>query len=138
MTEEDKAWLAGIFDLRGVISITRSRNIIGTVMLKLGSEQLRDRAVSLIQEEGIDCNTVQTIGKTFVINFTSTRGTALLQLILSHLKSTLQIRRAAVYVEVFPTSSKGKHMKVNRLDGYVKWLRLLKEENDDLISAIPR
>lgn len=135
MTEQDKHWLAGIFDSRGSINMSKSNNVTGVITFNFGCALLCDLAITSLDNAGIWCNPVTQVGKTFKLNFSSSTGTQLLTLLMPYLRSIDHIRRAEVFMSVFPETRKGKHMKIDRLEGYNLWLKLLNAEEQDSTRA---
>ncbi len=141
MHEDEKSWLAGLFDGRGSIAVSESGNVIGTVSINFTSEFVMSAACAMIESSGIECKRVGRVGKLFKLNFTSSRGAQLLEVLKPYMRNPVNIRRADVFIKLFPPGSEGKHMKIERMEGYADWLALMKfeyeiDERDNVMGKI--
>lgn len=128
MLETEKAWLAGLLDLRGCITVQQGNNINGLVTLKFNKLEMRDHAMKLLRGVGLTCHTPTISGNTHLLHFSAVNGTILLKLVLPYMINDQQKERGKLYAEIFNEASARKIMKNRRIEGHMRWLKLLRDE----------
>ncbi len=136
-SKEALAWVAGFFDGEGSVNVARyepTGSITGHMMITQKVVEPLEFMRAVLIAHGLEIRNVRCreSQNTYELAFSGPQGAEVLQLLLPYLRHPKQIRRAELYLKVFPPGSKGVRMREQRTNGYNEWL---KSRNTELLTV---
>lgn len=146
--ETDLAWVAGFFDGDGSMHIARSKDgtrYTGGVQISQRREPgLLWEVRSIMMAYGLEAPPVSfwRTSNIFHLNFSSTKGSKFLRLILPYIRNLHQRQRAEIFLEMWPPDEphSNKNKRFERIEIFAEWLklRIREQETKGVLNALNR